>query len=63
LVLISSKRNLVTIIFCLTKLFLILSFLEIRAEHRQKSISVEFSFATDFTFKHHISAAYVIILF
>jgi len=26
--------------------FLILSFLEIRAERRQKSISVEFSFAT-----------------
>jgi len=33
--------------------FLILSFLEILAERRQKSISVEFSFA----FKHHVSAA------
>ena len=38
-------------------LFLILSFLEIRAERRQKSISVEFSFATVFAFKHHVSAA------
>jgi hypothetical protein len=42
--------------------FLILSFLEILAERRQKSISVEFSFATVFTFKHHVSAAYVIVL-
>ena len=42
--------------------FLILSFLEIRAERRQKSISVEFSFATVFAFKHHVSAAYVIVL-
>jgi len=39
-----------------------LSFLEIRAERRQKSISVEFSFATVFAFKHHVSAAYVIVL-
>ena len=41
-----------TFIFCLIILFLILSFLEIRAERRQKSISVEFSFATVFAFKH-----------
>jgi hypothetical protein len=34
-----------------------LSFLESRAESRQKSISVEFSFATIFAFKHHVSAA------
>ena len=34
--------------------FLILSFLEIRADRRQKSISVEFSFDTIFAFKHHI---------
>jgi hypothetical protein len=39
-----------------------LSFLEIRAERRQKSISVELSFAVVFAFKHHISAAYVKIL-
>ena len=32
-----------------------MSFLEIRAERRQKSIPVEFSFATFFAFKHHIS--------
>ena len=57
LVLISSKRDLVTFIFCLIILFLILSFLEIRAERRQKSISVEFSFPTVFAFKHHVSAA------
>ena len=56
LVLISSKRDLVTFIFCLIILFLILSFLEIRAERRQKFISVEFSFATVFAFKHHVSA-------
>ena len=43
-------------------LFLILSFLEIRAERRQKSISVEFSFAPIYAFKHHVSAAYVIVL-
>jgi len=43
-------------------LFLILSFLEIRAERRQKSISVEFNFAMVFAFKRHISAAYVIVL-
>ena len=42
--------------------FLILSFLEILAEHRQKSISVEFNFATVFAFQHHVSAAYVIVL-
>jgi hypothetical protein len=42
--------------------FLILFVLEILAERRQKSISVEFSFATDFAFKHHVSAAYVIVL-
>jgi hypothetical protein len=40
-----------------------LSFLEIRAEHRQKSISVELSFAVVLAFKHHVSAAYVIVLF
>ena len=33
-----------------------LSFLEIRAERRQNSIFVEFSFATVFAFKHHVSA-------
>ena len=38
LVLISSKRDLVTFIFCLIILFLIFSFLENRAERRQKSI-------------------------
>jgi len=48
--------------FCLIIVFLILSFLKIRAERRQKSISVEFSFATVFVFKHYVSAAYVIIL-
>src|SRR5215467_12164746 len=62
LVLISSKRDLVTLIFCLIMLFLILSFLGIRAERRQKSISVELSFAMVFAFKHHVSAAYVIVL-
>ena len=36
-----------------------MSFLEIPAERRQKSISVEFSFAMVFAFKHHVSAAYV----
>jgi hypothetical protein len=46
LVLISSKRDLSTFIFCLITVFLILSFLEIRAERRQKPIYVEFSFAT-----------------
>ena len=46
--LISSKRDLVTLIFCLIIVFLILSFLEIRAGRRQKSISVEFSFDTPF---------------
>ena len=61
-VLISSKRDLVTFIFCLIIVFLILSFLEVRAERRQKSISVKFSFATVFAFKHHVSAAYVIVL-
>ena len=39
--------------------FLILSFLEIQAERRQKSISVEFSFATVFPFKHHVSDAHI----
>jgi hypothetical protein len=34
-----------------------LSFLEIRAERRQKSISVKFSFATVCAFEHHVSAA------
>ena len=34
-----------------------MSFLEIQAERRQKSISVEFSFATVFAFKHHVCAA------
>jgi hypothetical protein len=43
-------------------MFLIFSFLEIRAERRQKSISVEFSFATIFVFKQHVSAAYIIVL-
>jgi len=40
-----------------------LSFLEIRAERRQKSISVKLSFAVVFAFRHHVSAAYVIVLF
>jgi hypothetical protein len=35
--------------------------LEIGAERRQKSISVEFSFSTVIDFKHHVSAAYVIV--
>jgi hypothetical protein len=42
--------------------FLILSFLDILAERRQKPISVEFNFATVFAFKHHVSAAYEIVL-
>jgi hypothetical protein len=42
--------------------FLILSFLEILAERRQKSIFVEFNFATVFVFKHLVSAEYVIVL-
>ena len=54
-VLISSKRDLVTIIFCLIIVFLILSFLEILAERRQKSISVEFNFAVVFAFKLNIA--------
>jgi hypothetical protein len=37
-----------------------LSFLEILAERRQKSISVEFNFAIAFAFKHHVSAKYQI---
>jgi len=40
------KRDLTTFIFCLIIVFLILSFLEIRAERRKKLINVEFSFAT-----------------
>ena len=43
-------------------MFLILSFLEIWAECRQKSFSVEFSFATIFALKHPVSAACAIIL-
>jgi hypothetical protein len=39
-----------------------LSFLEILAERRQKSISVEFNFAAVFAFNHHVSAAYLIVL-
>ena len=39
-VLISSKRDLVTFIFCFMTVFLILSLLEIPAERRQKSIYV-----------------------
>jgi hypothetical protein len=42
--------------------FPILSFPEILAERRQKSISVEFSFATVFAFEYHVSAAYVSVL-
>ena len=60
--LVSAVMNLVTFIFCLIIVFVILSFLEIRADRRQKSISVEFSFATVFAFKHPVSAAYVIVL-
>ena len=41
--------------------FLILSFLEILAERRQKSISVEFNLATVFAYKPHVSATYVIV--
>ena len=59
----SSKWDLVTFIFFLITLYLMLSFLEIRAERRQKSISVELSFAVVFGFRHHVSAAYVIVLF
>jgi hypothetical protein len=40
-----------------------LSFLEIRAERRKMSISVELSFAVVLAFKHHVSAAHVIVLF
>ena len=54
-VLISSKRDLVTFIFCLIIVFLILSFLEILAERRQKTISVEFNFVVVFAFKRHVS--------
>jgi hypothetical protein len=36
--------------------------LEILAERRQKSISVEFNFDIVFAFKHHVSAASVIVL-
>ena len=43
-------------------MFLILSFLEIRAERRQKSISVEFNFAAFFAFKRHVPAAYIFVL-
>jgi len=59
----SSKRDLVMFIFFLITLFLIVSFLEIRAERRQKSISLELSFSVHFAFRHHVSAAYVIVLF
>ena len=62
MVLILSKRDLATFIFCLITIFLILFFLEIRAARRQKSISVEFSFTTVFAFKRHVSAAYVTVL-
>ena len=48
LVLISSKTDLATIILCLIIVFLNFSFLEIRVERRQKSIFVDFSFATFF---------------
>jgi len=54
--------DLVTFTFCLIIVFLILSFLESRAERRKKSISVEYSFATIFYFKHNVSAVYAIIL-
>jgi len=59
----SSERDLVTFIFFLITLFLILSFLEIRAERRQEAISVELSFDVVFAFRHHVSPAYVIVLF
>jgi hypothetical protein len=42
--------------------FLILSFLEIQADRRQKSVSVEFSFDTVFAFKNTVSAADVMVL-
>ena len=58
----SSNRDLVKFIFCFIILFLIFSFLEILAERHQKSISVEFNFAIVFAFKHHVSAAYVIVI-
>ena len=49
-------------IFCLIIVFLILPFLEIRADCHRKSVSVEFNFDTVFALKHHVSAAYVIVL-
>jgi hypothetical protein len=39
-----------------------MSFLEILAESRQEYISVKFNFAIVFAFKHHVYAAYVIVL-
>ena len=49
----SRRLNFSSYFFFLITLFLILSFLEIRAERRQKSISVELSFAVVFAFRHH----------
>jgi hypothetical protein len=48
----------VTVILCLTVLFIILSFLENLADRRQKSIFVEFNFANIFAFKHIILEFY-----
>jgi hypothetical protein len=59
----SYNRDLVAFIFFLITLFQNLCFLEIGAERRQKSISVKLSFSAVFAFKHHVSAAYVIVLF
>jgi hypothetical protein len=44
-------------------LFLVLSFLEIRDERRQKSISVEFNFATVFVLKHCVCTTYLMIIY
>ena len=52
----------VTLNFLFNNIISNLSFLEIHAERRQKSISVELSFAMVFAFKHPVSAAYVIVL-
>jgi len=53
------QYNLLCFEYLAHTLFLILSFLEIRAERRQKSISVELSLAVVFALRHHVSAAYV----
>ena len=47
---------------CLIIAFLILSLVQIRTERRQNSIYGEFSFATVFASKDHVSAAHIIVL-